>query len=122
MVPRITSLIRSMTTLVLQFARFANQFSPLKSIEIPTINLFKVQKTIPQIFFCVLKQKMCRYKANNNYKNKILSTLDLTDPDLTDFGFNGFCLLADNQPKSGLKSVNVKESPVGGGRVGNIIR
>ena len=40
----------------------------------------------------------------------ILLTLDLTDPDLTDFGFNGLCLLTDNQPRSGLKSVSVKES------------
>ena len=52
----------------------------------------------------------------------ILSNLDLTDPNLTDFGFNGLCLLADNQPRSGLKSISVKESTVGGDRVGNIIR
>ena len=36
--------------------------------------------------------------------------------------FNGHCLLADNQPRSELKSVSVKESPVSGGRVSNIIR
>ena len=53
---------------------------------------------------------------------RLLSTLNLIEPDLMDFGFNGLCLLADNQPRSRLKSVNVKESPVGGGRVGNIIR
>ena len=43
--------------------------------------------------------------------------LDLTDPDLTDFAFNGLCLLADNQPTNELKSVSAKESPVSGGRV-----
>ena len=48
---------------------------------------------------------------------QVLSTIDLTD-----FAFNRLCLLADNQPRSGLKSVSVKESPVGGGRVSNIIR
>ena len=47
----------------------------------------------------------------------VLSTLDLMD-----FGFNGLRLLADNQPRSGQKSISVKESSVGGGRVGNIIR
>ena len=39
----------------------------------------------------------------------------ITDPDLTDFGFNGLCLLANNQPRSGLKFVSVKENSVGGG-------
>ena len=32
-----------------------------------------------------------------------------------DAWFNRLCLLADNQPINGLKSVSVKESPVGGG-------
>ena len=36
--------------------------------------------------------------------------------------FNRPCLLVDNQPRSGLKSVSVKESPVGASHVGNIIR
>ena len=52
----------------------------------------------------------------------ILPTLDLTDPDLMDFGFNGLCFLADNQPRFGLKSVSVEKSPIGGGGVSNIIR
>ena len=51
----------------------------------------------------------------------LLSILNLTDPDVTDFWFNGLCLLTDNQPRFGLKSNSVKESPVGGGRVCNII-
>ena len=38
--------------------------------------------------------------------------------DLTDFAFNGLCLLANNQPRVKLKSVSEKESLVGGGRVG----
>ena len=42
---------------------------------------------------------------------------DSTDPDLTDFEFNGLCPLVDNQSRSRLKSVSVKESLVGGKRV-----
>ena len=38
--------------------------------------------------------------------------LDLTDPNLTDFTFNGLCPLAGNQP------TGVKESLVGGEHVG----
>ena len=34
-----------------------------------------------------------------------------------DAQFNGLCLLADNQPTNRLKSVSVKESPVGGVRI-----
>ena len=41
-----------------------------------------------------------------------VSTLDLTDPILTN------CQMADNQPTNGLKSISVKESPVGGRRIG----
>ena len=48
--------------------------------------------------------------------------LGTVDPWFNRPRFNGLCLLADNQPRSGLKSITVKESPVGGGRIGNIIR
>ena len=44
------SLIRSMTKLILRFARFVNQFSPLKLIEIQLIRS-KSQKITPKICF-----------------------------------------------------------------------
>ena len=54
--PYFTSLIRSITKLVLRFARFANQFSPLKLIEIQLIRS-KSQKPHHKFCFCFLKQK-----------------------------------------------------------------
>ena len=61
------------------------------------------------------------------YKDILIITLllslykDTVDPRFNGPRFNGLCLLADNQPRSELKSVSVQENPVGGGRVGNII-
>ena len=48
----------------------------------------------------------------------MLSTLDLTDPNLTDFTFIVLYSLTDNQPTKGLESISVKESPVGGRLIG----
>ena len=56
-------------------------------------------------------RRVCSFSVDYSH---LQSTLNLTDSDLTDFAFNGLCPLADNQPRSGLKSVRVKESPVGG--------
>ena len=51
--------------------------------------------------------KFSNHQSQDYRTFTVLSTLDLTDPDLTNFGFNGLRLLADNQHRSWFKYISI---------------
>ena len=64
-----------------------------------------------------MQQQLSHLKRGLIDIGKIMSTSTI-DARFNRPQFNGICPLADNQPTDGLKSIIVKESLVGGKRVG----